>query len=96
MAIRLHDSFMVHPGPWLRTEIVEAHGMTVGAAAGWLRVTRQALSALLNGRAALTAEMATRFEKAFGLDAATALRMQSAHMRVSSGYRRRRTGRKGR
>lgn len=79
MAIRLHDSFMIHPGPWLRTEIIEPHGLTMGAAAERLHVTRQALSALLNGRAALSAEMAIRFEKVFGLDAATSLQMQTAH-----------------
>ena len=42
-------------------------------------VTRQAMSNLLNGKAALSAEMAIRFEKAFGVRAETMLRMQAAY-----------------
>jgi addiction module HigA family antidote len=79
MAIALHPSFALHPGPWLRSEIVEPHGLTVTAAARKLGVTRQAMSNLLTGNAGLSAEMAIRFEKAFGLEAETLLRMQMAH-----------------
>jgi antitoxin HigA-1 len=79
MAITLHPSFAVHPGDWLRSEIVEAHGLNVTDTAAKLRVTRQAMSNLLNGRAGLSAEMAIRFEKAFGVKAETMLRMQAAH-----------------
>jgi addiction module HigA family antidote len=79
MAITLHRSFAVHPGLWLRSEIVEPHGLNVTAAAAHLGVTRQAMSNLLNGGAGLSAEMAIRFEKAFGLKADTLLRMQAAH-----------------
>lgn len=79
MAITLHSSFAVHPGAWLRTEIVEPSGLSVTTTAEKLRVTRQAMSSLLNGRAGLSAEMAIRFEKAFGLRADTLLRMQAAH-----------------
>ena len=50
MAIKLHPSFAVHAGVWLRTEIVEPHGLTVSAAAEKLGVSRQAMSSLLNGR----------------------------------------------
>jgi antitoxin HigA-1 len=79
MAIRLHDSFAVHPGLWLRAEIVDPAGVSVTALAERLHVTRQAASNLLNGNAGLSAEMAIRFEKAFGLKADTLLRMQAAH-----------------
>ena len=79
MAIKLHASFAVHPGQWLRSEIVEPHGLSVTDTAAKLRVTRQAMSALLNGHAGLSAEMAIRFEKAFGLKADTMLRMQTAY-----------------
>ena len=48
-------------------------------AAAKLRVTRQAMSNLLGGRAGLSAEMAIRFEQAFGLSADTLMRMQAAH-----------------
>ncbi len=79
MAIKLHGSFAVHPGVWLRAEIIKAHGLSVTSTADKLRVTRQAMSNLLNGRAGLSADMAIRFEKAFGLSADTLLRMQAAH-----------------
>jgi antitoxin HigA-1 len=78
MAIKLHPSFAVHPGLWLRSEIVDPHGLSVTETAARLHVTRQAMSALLNGHAGLSAEMAIRFEKAFGLNADTMLRMQAA------------------
>ena len=77
MAIKLHSGFAVHPGEWLRAEIVEPAGLTVTEAADRLRVTRQATSNLLNGKAGVSAEMAIRFEKVFGLSAETLMRMQS-------------------
>ena len=68
-----------HPGDFIRTEIVEAAGLTVTAAARALRVSRPALSSLLNGNAGLSGEMALRIEKAFGVRMDTLLRMQSAY-----------------
>jgi addiction module HigA family antidote len=79
MAIKLHSSFAVHPGLWLRAEVVEPAGLSVTGLAERLRVTRQAMSNLLNGKSGLSAEMAIRFEKAFGLEAETMMRMQVAH-----------------
>jgi len=79
MAIQLHSSFAVHPGAWLRAEIVQPHGLSITEVAGKLGVTRQAMSNLLNARAGISAEMALRFEKAFGLSADTLMRMQAAH-----------------
>ena len=49
------------------------------AVARHLHVTRQAMSNVLNGNAGLSAEMAIRFEKGFGIRADTMLRMQAAH-----------------
>ena len=79
MAIPMSPKLAVHPGEWLRTEVVEPHGLTVAALAGHVGVGRPAMSRLLNGRAGLSAEMAVRFEKAFGLKADTLLRMQAAY-----------------
>jgi antitoxin HigA-1 len=76
MAIKLHDSFAIHPGLWLRSEIIEAHNLSVTAAAHHLCVTRQALTNLLTGKAGLSAEMAIRFEKVFAARAETLLKMQ--------------------
>lgn len=78
MAIKLYPSFAVHPGAWLRAEIVAPHGLSVTNAATKLHVTRQAMSNLLGGQAGLSAETAIRFEKAFGLSADTLMRMQAA------------------
>jgi addiction module HigA family antidote len=79
MTIRLHSSFAVHPGEWLRLEIVEPSGMNVTDLADHMDVARQSMSKLLNGRQGLSADMAIRFEKAFGLKAETLMRMQAAH-----------------
>jgi addiction module HigA family antidote len=68
-----------HPGDFVRTEIVEAAGMTVTDAAKALRVSRPALSSLLNGKSNLSGEMALRIEKAFGVKMDTLMRMQSAY-----------------
>jgi antitoxin HigA-1 len=79
MAIKISPFFSVHPGIWLREEMVDPSHMSVTDVAKHFSVSRQAMSMLLNGRAGLTAEMAIRFEKAFGLQADTLCRMQSAH-----------------
>ncbi len=68
-----------HPGVFLREEIILPHNLTVTAASKILRVTRPALSRLLNGRASLSPDMALRFEKAFGLKMDTLLRMQTSY-----------------
>lgn len=68
-----------HPREVIRTEIIEAHELTVTAAAQVLGVSRQALSSLLNGQADLSGDMALRTEKAFGPKMETLMRMQSAY-----------------
>jgi antitoxin HigA-1 len=45
-----------HPGDFIRTEIIEPAGLSVSAAAAVLRVSRPALSSLLNGRADLSGD----------------------------------------
>ena len=67
-----------HVGGFIRTEIIEAYGLTVTAAATVLKVTRPALSNLLNGKADLSGDMALRLEKAFGVPMETLMGMQSA------------------
>lgn len=69
----------VHPGPFVREEVMMPLGLTVTKAAEILGVTRAALSAVLNGRANLSPEMALRVEKAFGLSMETLMRMQTSH-----------------
>ena len=67
-----------HPGDFIRTEIIKPAGLSVTAAAAALRVSRPAVSSLLNGKASLSGEMALRIEKAFGVKMDTLMRMQSA------------------
>jgi addiction module HigA family antidote len=69
----------VHPGRFLRTEVIEAHGLSVTKAARILHVSRPTLSSLLNGKANLSGDMALRFEKAFGIDMETLMRMQNSY-----------------
>ena len=68
-----------HPGDLIKTEVVEALGLSVSKAADILKVRRATLSDLLHGKAALTPEMALRIEKAFGPDMDHLLRMQLAY-----------------
>ncbi|MEO8621842.1 MAG: HigA family addiction module antitoxin [bacterium] len=67
-----------HPGLFIRTEILDAHSLSVTAAAAVLGVARPTLSNLVNGRAALTSEMALRIEMAFGVTMNTLMQMQLA------------------
>jgi addiction module HigA family antidote len=67
-----------HPGGFVKTEIIEPLGLSVTASAQVLGITRAALSAFLNERATLSAEMAIRIEKAFGVSMDTLMRMQNS------------------
>ena len=66
-----------HPGGFIRTEVIEELGLSMTRAAQILGVRRAALSALLNGRASLSPEIALRIEKAFDVSMDMLLRMQA-------------------
>ena len=66
-----------HPSEVLREYLPE--GISIGEVAKRLGVTRQALSALLNGRAGVSASMALRLEGALGTSAEMWLNMQTNH-----------------
>ena len=68
-----------HPGAFVRTEVIEPLGLTVGAAAAALGVSRPTLSSFLNGRSDLSSIMALRIEKAFGVKMDTLMRMQVSY-----------------
>lgn len=72
-----------HPGETLREDVLPALGLTVTDAAAQLGVTRAALSRVLNGRAAISPEMALRLEGWLGVDhggkAETWILQQAAH-----------------
>ena len=68
-----------HPGAFFREEVMEELGLTVTCTAKALGVRRATLSALLNGTASLSPEMALRIEKAFDVNMEMLLRMQAWH-----------------
>ncbi len=63
---RMHNP--PHPGGTLREDVLPALGLTVTEAAKQLGVTRAALSRVLNGRAAISPEMALRLEGWLGVE----------------------------
>jgi addiction module HigA family antidote len=67
------------PGEFIREEVLAELGLSVARAAELLGVRRATLSDLVNGKAALSPEMALRIEKAFGISMDTLLRMQAWH-----------------
>ena len=69
----------LHPGDFIRTEILAPARLSVTAAAAALHVSRPALSSLLNGKADLSGDMALRIEKAFGVKMDTLMRMQASY-----------------
>lgn len=77
MAVKLHSSFAIHPGPFIKAEVLDHYRMSIVKAAAHLGVSRPSLNNMLNGKASLSPEMAMRFEKAFGISAGALLRMQS-------------------
>lgn len=82
MSIVLNSLISVHPGEWLKTEIIAAHDMNVSEAADRLHVRPQALIQLLNTHVSLSADMAQRFETLFGLKAETLMQMQASYDRA--------------
>ena len=69
----------VHPGYFIRTEILDELNLSISRAAEILDVRRATLSDLVNEKAVLSPEMALRIEKAFGVSMDTLLRMQAWH-----------------
>ena len=68
-----------HPGALLREEVIFAHGLTVTDAARLMKVTRPALSNVLNGKAAVSVEMSLRIAAVFGGSAEIWQRLQAAY-----------------
>lgn len=68
-----------HPGEFLKMEVLEPRDLGVTRTAEILGVRRATLSDLLNGKAALSPEMALRWEKAFQVSMEMMLRMQAAY-----------------
>ena len=68
-----------HPGAVVRAEVLQPLRLSITNAAAILGVRRATLSDLTNGKTAVTAEMALRLEKAFGVSMDLLLRMQAGY-----------------
>jgi addiction module HigA family antidote len=68
-----------HPGEIIREEVIRALGLSVTRAAKILGVRRATLSDVTNGKSAVSAEMALRLEKAFGVSMDLLLKMQAGY-----------------
>ena len=75
-----------HPGAYVRHHVFPA-GMTVTKAAKLLGIGRPALSNFLNGKAALSQEMARRLEHAFGANREELLDLQARYDRRDEAMR---------
>lgn len=65
-----------HPGEVIRELCLEPMGLSVTRAAEALGVSRKTLSAILNGRASISPEMAVRLSLAFGTSSESWLNQQ--------------------
>ena len=75
--MRMHNP--PHPGEILREFCIEPLGLSVTRAAEALGVSRKTLSAIVNGRAGISPEMAIRLSKAFGTSAESWLNQQAQY-----------------
>lgn len=66
----------VHPGSILREDILKELNLSITKAAKIIDVSRKQLSEIVNETASISAEMAVRLQKAFGVDAEFWLDMQ--------------------
>jgi antitoxin HigA-1 len=73
----MHDP--PHPGEVIKELCLRPLGLTVTEAARGLGVSRKTLSALLNGRFGISAEMAIRLSKGFGGSAESWLIQQAQY-----------------
>ena len=75
--MRMHNP--PHPGEVLKTLCLEPLKVSVTEAAKALGVSRKTLSAILNGRAGISPEMAVRLSIAFGTSAESWLNQQTQY-----------------
>lgn len=68
-----------HPGNIIKYDVLEPLGLSISKAADILGVRRATLSDVTNEKASVSAEMAYRLEKAFGVSMDLLLRMQAGY-----------------
>jgi addiction module HigA family antidote len=69
----------VHPRAILKEDILKELGLTITKAAKGLNVSRKQLSEVVNEKASISAEMAVRLQKRFGVDAEFWLDLQKRY-----------------
>jgi addiction module HigA family antidote len=69
----------VHPGAYIRENILTPRKVSVTGAAKLVGISRPGVSNFLNGKVSATSDMAARFERAFGISAKKILDLQSAY-----------------
>jgi addiction module HigA family antidote len=70
---------LIHPGELLKTELIETNGLTITEVASMLKVSRQALSNIINQKADVSPEMALRISTVFGGSPDIWLKLQSKY-----------------
>ncbi|HJT21238.1 MAG TPA: HigA family addiction module antitoxin [Nitrospira sp.] len=75
--MRMHNP--PHPGEILRRLCLEPLGVSVTETAQALGISRKSLSAILNGRAGISPEMAVRLSMAFGTSSESWLNHQTQY-----------------
>jgi antitoxin HigA-1 len=70
---------VIHPGQLIKAELIEANGLTVTQVAGMLKVSRQAVSNIINEKADISPEMALRIATVFGGTPDIWLRLQAKY-----------------
>ena len=68
-----------HPGETLKELYLEPLNLSISAAAKSLKMTRSALSEIINGRRAISPTVAIKLAKAFGGSAESWLHQQASH-----------------
>ncbi len=68
-----------HPGKVVLRQCIEPLGLTITAAAAALGVTRTTLSELVNGKRAISPQMAVRLSQVFGGSAVSWLTQQAQY-----------------
>ena len=68
-----------HPGKFIKALCLDPLGLTVTEAARGLGVSRKTLSAILNGRAGISPEMAVRLSIAFDTSAESWINQQTQY-----------------
>ena len=82
MPVSLHPSIAVHPGAWLKAEVVEPRGLSIAHLSERLGLGRREVADLLAGTIPISHEAASLWAAETGLKASTLLAMQARYDRA--------------